>query len=174
VGLGSTGEAIAVRARALGLRVIAVRRHPRPGPGPADEQWGPERLGELLALADFVVLAPPLTPETHGLIGREALERMKSGATLVNLGRGGLVDEEALIEFLRAGRIAGAALDVFQDEPLPASSPLWSMPQVILTPHVSGLGPRYWERAVDLFARNLRAWESGQPLVNVVDKLAGY
>ncbi len=174
VGLGSVGEAIAVRARALGLRVIAVRRHPRPDPEPADEQWGPERLGELLARSDFVVLADPLTPETRGLIGREALARMKPGATLVNLGRGGLVDEEALIESLRGGRIAGAALDVFRDEPLPASSPLWEMPQVIVTPHVSGLGPRYWERAVDLFARNLRAWRSGEPLVNVVDKQAGY
>ena len=174
VGLGSVGEAIAVRARALGLCVIAVRRHPRPDPGPADEQWGPERLGELLSLADFVVLAVPLTADTRGLIGRDALGRMRPGAVLVNLGRGGLVDEEALIECLRAGRIGGAALDVFREEPLPAESPLWEMPQVIVTPHVSGLGPRYWERAVDLFARNLHAWRAGEPLINVVDKRAGY
>ena len=174
VGLGSVGEAIAVRARALGLGVIAVRRHPRPDPGPADEQWGPERLPELLSRADFVVLAAPLTAATRGLIGRDAFGRMKPGAVLVNLGRGGLVDEEGLIEALREGRIAGAALDVFRDEPLPAESPLWEMPQVIVTPHVSGLGPRYWERAVDLFARNLRAWQAGERLVNVVDKRAGY
>ena len=174
VGLGSVGEAIAVRARALGLRVLAVRKHPRPGAGPADEQWGPERLPDLPARADFVVLAPPLTAETRGLIGREQLARMKPEAVLVNLGRGKLVDEDALIEALRDGRIAGAALDVFRDEPLPAASPLWEMPQVIVTPHVSGLGPRYWERAMDLFARNLHAWRAGEPLVNVVDKRAGY
>jgi len=174
VGLGSVGAAIALRARALGLRVVAVRRNPKPDPGPADEQWGPERLPDLLARADFVVLAAPLTAETRGLIGREQLARMKPGAFLVNLGRGKLVDEDALVECLREGRIAGAALDVFRAEPLPAASPLWDMPHVIVTPHVSGLGPRYWERSVDLFARNLRAFSAGEPLVNVVDKRAGY
>jgi phosphoglycerate dehydrogenase-like enzyme len=174
VGLGNVGEEVAVRARAMGVRVVAVRRHPRPEAGPADEQWGPERLPELLGRADFVVLAAPLTAETRGLIGRDALARMKEGTVVVNLGRGGLVDEDALIESLRAGRIAGAALDVFREEPLPPASPLWDMPQVIVTPHVSGLGPRYWERAMDLFARNLHAWRAGEPLVNVVDKRAGY
>jgi phosphoglycerate dehydrogenase-like enzyme len=174
LGLGSVGEAIAVRARALGLRVIAVRRNPRPDPGPADEQWGTKRLNDLLAIADFLVLAAPLTAETRGIIGRDALARMKPDAILVNLGRGKLTDEDALIESLRAGRIAGAALDVFREEPLPAGSPLWEMPQVIVTPHISGLGPRYWERAADLFAMNLRAWQTGEPLINVVDKRAGY
>jgi len=174
VGFGSAGEEIARRARALGMRVIAVRRRPQHEPAPADEQWGPERLPDLLARADFLVLATALTAGTRGLIGREQLARMKPEVILVNLGRGGLVDEEALIESLREGRIAGAALDVFRDEPLPESSPLWEMPQVIVTPHISGLGPRYWERAVDLFARNLRAWRAGEPLINVVDKRAGY
>jgi len=93
---------------------------------------------------------------------------------LVNLGRGALVDEAALIESLAEGRLAGAALDVFQEEPLPEASPLWSMPQVILTPHVSGLGPRFWERTCELFAANLRRWLAGEPLENVVDKTAGY
>jgi phosphoglycerate dehydrogenase-like enzyme len=174
VGLGKVGEAIAARARALGLRVIAVRRHPRPEPAPADEQWGPDRLSDLLAIADFLVLVVPLTAGTRGLIGREQLARMKSSAILINLGRGKLVDEEALLEVLGAGRIGGAALDVFGEEPLPAESPLWGMPHVIVTPHVSGIGPRYWERAMDLFARNLRAFRAGEPLVNVVDKRAGY
>ncbi len=174
VGLGNVGGAIAVRARALGLEVIAVRRHPARPPEPATEQWGPERLPELIARADWLVLTAPLTAETRRLIGRDAIARMKPSAVLVNLGRGALVDEPALIEALEAGRIAGAALDVFDEEPLPEASPLWAMPQVILTPHVSGLGPRYWERAVDLFARNLRAFLARQPLENRVDKRAGY
>lgn len=174
VGLGSVGSALATRARALGLEVIAVRRHPAPDPAPADAQWGPERLGELIERADWLVLAAPLTGATRGLIGAAELSRMKSSAVLINLGRGALVDECALIEALRAGRIAGAALDVFEHEPLSASSPLWEMPQVIVTPHVSGLGPRYWERAVDMFARNLSAFTRGEPLENVVDKRAGY
>jgi phosphoglycerate dehydrogenase-like enzyme len=137
-------------------------------------QWPPERLPELLERSDWVVLAAPLTPETRGRIDRTALSRMRAHAVLINLGRGGLVDEEALIEALAAGRIGGAALDVFAEEPLPESSPLWSMPQVIVTPHVSGFGPRYWERSIDLVRRNLRAYLAGAPLENLVDKRAGY
>jgi phosphoglycerate dehydrogenase-like enzyme len=174
LGFGAVGQAIAVRARALGVRVIAVRRNPAPDPAPADAQWGPDRLPELLAVADWIVLAAALTPETHGVIGREALARMKPGAMLVNLGRGALVDEGALVDALASGRLAGAALDVFHDEPLPPGSPFWSMPQVIVTPHVSGLGPRYWERAMETFVFNLRAFREGRPLRNVVDKRAGY
>jgi phosphoglycerate dehydrogenase-like enzyme len=120
------------------------------------------------------VLAAPTTAATRGLMGREALARMRPHAVLINLGRGALVDEPALIEALAAGAFAGAALDVFGEEPLPASSPLWAMPQVIVTPHVSGVGPRFWERTCDLFARNLHRWVAGEPLENVVDKRAGY
>jgi phosphoglycerate dehydrogenase-like enzyme len=156
------------------MRVIAVRRHPEAEPAPADEQWGTERLGELLESSDWLVLAAPLTPETRGLIGRAELARMRSSAVLVNLGRGPLIDEPALAEALAAGSIAGAALDVFEHEPLPHGSPFWSMPQVILTPHISGLGPRYWERVVQLFRENLVRFIAGEPLVNVVDKQAGY
>jgi D-2-hydroxyacid dehydrogenase (NADP+) len=174
VGLGAVGSAIAVRARALGLTVLAVRRHPAADPAPAHEQWGVERLPELLERSDWVVLAAPLTAATHGLIGPGEIARMKRDAVLVNLGRGRLVDQAALTEALVAGRIAGAALDVFEREPLPADSPLWTLPQVIVTPHISGLGSRLWERAVELFARNLRAFVAGEPLVNVVDKRAGY
>lgn len=174
VGLGAVGSAIAVRARALGLRVLAVRRHPAADPAPADEQWGPDGLSRLLAAADWVVLATALTAETRRLIGANELERMRPGAVLVNLGRGSLVDETALVAALARGRIAGAALDVFEEEPLPAESPLWSMPHVIVTPHVSGVGPRYWERALELFADNLERFLGGRPLMNVVDKRAGY
>jgi phosphoglycerate dehydrogenase-like enzyme len=174
VGLGAIGSALAVRARALGIEVIAVRRHPKPDPAPADAQWGTDRLSELLERADWLVLAAPLTTETRGFIGASELGRMKPSAVLINLGRGALVDEAALIEALAQGRIAGAGLDVFEQEPLPETSPLWSMPNVILTPHVSGFGPRYWERAIDLFRRNLGAYLAGRPLENVVDKRAGY
>jgi phosphoglycerate dehydrogenase-like enzyme len=174
VGFGAVGRAVAERARALGMRVLAVRRHPAEHPAPADAQWGPERLPELLDRADWLVLAAPLTPATRGVIGRDQIARLRPHAILVNLGRGALVDERALVEALTAGRIAGAALDVFEEEPLSRDSPLWGMPQVIVTPHVSGFGPRFWERTCELFARNLRRWLAGEPLDNVVDKRAGY
>ncbi len=141
VGFGSVGTAVGVRARALGLTVIALRRHPAPDPAPAHEQWGVERLPDLLARADWLVLAAPHTAETRGLIGRAELARMKPGAILINLGRGALVDQAALLEALEHGRIAGAALDVFEHEPLDTESRLWRLPQVIVTPHISGLGP---------------------------------
>jgi phosphoglycerate dehydrogenase-like enzyme len=174
LGLGRVGAAVAERARALGLRVIAVRRRPASPPEPAHEQWPAERLDEALALADWVVLAAPLTDQTRHGIGREQLARMKPDAVLINLGRGALLDEPALIEALERGALGGAGLDVTAEEPLPDASPLWRMPQVILTPHVSGLAPRLWERAVDQFARNLSAYLAGRPLENVVDKRAGY
>jgi len=174
IGFGQIGRAIATKARALGARVLAVRRHPGADPAPADEQWGRDRQPELLERCDWVVLAPPLTAETRGMIGARELARMRPGAVLVNLGRGPLVDEPALIAALEEGRLGGAALDVFDEEPLPPESRLWGMPQVILTPHVSGLGARLWDRSIELFARNLEAFRSGQPLENVVDKRAGY
>ena len=174
VGLGAIGSAIAVRARALGMKVIALRRRPAGTPAPADEQWPVARLHELLPLVDWLVLVPPLTPETKGMIGREQLSLMRPGARLMNLGRGALVDEHALIQALAGGRLAGAALDVFEQEPLPRTSPLWDMPEVILTPHTSGLGPRYWERALEQFTGNLRRFLADEPLENLVDKRAGY
>ncbi len=174
VGLGAVGSALAERAAALGMHVIAVRPHPAPDPRPAHEQWGLGRLSELLERADWVALAAPHTDATRGLIGAAELARMRPGAVLVNLGRGALVDEPALVAALRAGRIAGAALDVVRGEPLATDSPLWDLPNVILTPHVSGLGPLYWERAVEQFAGNLERFLAGRPLLNVVDKRAGY
>jgi phosphoglycerate dehydrogenase-like enzyme len=174
IGPGAVGRAIAGRARALGMRVIAVRRHPDRTAPELDAAWGIERLPELLEQSDWVVIAAPLTPETRGMIGAPEIARLRRSAVLVNLGRGALVDEGALTQALERGEIAGAALDVFEREPLPESSPLWSMPQVIVTPHVSGFGPRYWSRGIDLFGENLKRWIQGEPLQNVVDKSAGY
>lgn len=174
IGLGKVGSAIAARAKALGMRVLAVRRNPVSPPDPADEQWPLARLHDLLAASDWVVGIVPQTPETNGLLGAAEFARMRSHARFLNLGRGALVDEAALVEAIRAGQIAGAGLDVFQDEPLPAASPLWDMPEVILTPHTSGIGPDYWERALDQFRENLVRFQAGEPLMNVVDKRAGY
>ncbi len=174
VGMGAIGSAIAQRARAFGMKVLAVRRRPSRDPGPADTQWGPERIGDLCGQSDFVVLCAPLTPETRGMLDADAIARMRPDTFVISLGRGAVIDETALIDALRQGRIAGAGLDVFVEEPLPATSPLWTMPQVIVTPHVSGFGPRLWERAMEMFARNLRAFLDGRPMENVVDKVAGY
>lgn len=174
VGFGAVGTALATRARSLGMRVLVVRRRPADPPAPADAQWGPERLGELLERSDWVVLAAASTAETRHVIGAGELARMKPGAVLINLARGALVHEPALVEAIESGRIAGAGLDVFEHEPLPESSRLWTMPQVIVTPHTSGIGPRFWERTCELFARNLRRFRAGEPLENVVDKRAGY
>lgn len=174
VGFGTIGRAVAERARALDMEVIAVRQRPDPDPTPAHAQWPADRLLELLERAEWLVLAPALTARTRGLIGAAELARLRPGAVLINLGRGPLVDEPALIEALERGTLAGAALDVFDREPLPADHPLWRFPQVILTPHVSGLGERLWERGMDLFARNLIAFRAGRPLENLVDKRAGY
>ena len=134
----------------------------------------PERLPQLLSTSDIVVLSAPLTAETSGLIGREALSKMKRGALLVNIARGQLLDEAAVVEALEDGRLGGAALDVFAAEPLDRASRFWDLPNVIVTPHVSGAMGDYWTPLVDLFAENLRRFESGKPLLNVVDKRAGY
>lgn len=174
LGMGAVGGAIASRARALGMTVRAIVRNPRPDPAPAHELWPGSRLPELASISDWLVLAAPLTPATTGILGREVIARIPGHALLVNLGRGGLVDEPALIEALERRTLGGAALDVFAKEPLPAESPLWNLPHVILTPHVSGLGPHYWERATTMFADNLRAFLAGRPLTNVVDKREGY
>ena len=126
------------------------------------------------AECDFVVISLPLTPETKGLIGEDELQAMKPNAYLVNISRGGIVDEPALIKALQEGWIAGAGLDVFQKEPLPPDSPLYDLDNVILSPHVAGFSPHYDERASDLFAENLRRYLVGEDLLNLVDKEAGY
>lgn len=174
VGFGHIGHEIAVRAKSFGMRVLAVRRRPSDAPAPADAQWGMEQLDDLLGMSDWIVICAAHTPETDRLLTAERLAGLKPGATLVNIARGAIVDEAALIEALREKRIAAAALDVMEQEPLPPESPLWTMPNVIVTSHVSGLGPRYWERSVEMFGDNLRRYVAGEPLENVVNKRAGY
>jgi phosphoglycerate dehydrogenase-like enzyme len=195
VGYGSLGRAVASLAGAFGARVIALRRHAEAGAGdggPADRPAlddedasfpfaprvdrvvGPDGLHGLLADSDFVVLAAPLTAETAGMIDEPALAAMKHDAWLINVARGRLVDDRALVQALRDGRIGGAALDTFRDEPLPTSSPYWELSNVILTPHTAWSSTRVLDRSIELFCDNLERYRQGQPLRNVVDATAGY
>jgi D-2-hydroxyacid dehydrogenase (NADP+) len=186
VGLGAIGTEVARLAAPFGLRVSAIRRQAnRPGPtgGGAvdagegvdvDELLPPDCLPDLLAKSDIVLLAAPLTPETRNLIGAREVAQMKHGAFLINVGRGKLVVDEAIVEGLRSGQLGGAALDVFTHEPLGPESPYWDLPNVIITPHTSGAMQDYWTPLVALFSDNLRRFEQGRPLLNVVDKTLGY
>lgn len=175
VGLGAIGARLAQIAGAFGMRVIATRRDPRAERPPEVAEVMPaSALTRLLGESDVVVLAAPLTEETRELIGAAELASMRPSAWLINVARGKLVREADLVEALNAGRLAGAALDVFQREPLAADSPLWTLPNVIVTPHVAGFRDDYWEAAVELFGENLRRYRAGWPLLNVVDKQAGY
>jgi D-2-hydroxyacid dehydrogenase (NADP+) len=182
VGLGSIGMEIVKLAAPFGIRISGIRRR---GTGDFSETnearkttrphvLSPEHLPELLSTSDVVVLAVPHTPETKQLIGRAEIDRMTRGAFLINIARGKLIDDSAVADALRDGRLGGAALDVFTREPLEASSPYWDLPNVIVTPHTSGAMQDYWTPLVALFGENLRRFEKGEPLVNVVDKIAGY
>ena len=175
VGLGSIGLEVAKIAAAFGMRVSGIRRRGgQPPPAGVDEVLLPDRLPDLLAGSDVVVLSVPQTPETRQMIGPRELGFVKRGAFLVNIARGKLVDDSAVIEALRDGRLGGAALDVFTREPLDADSPYWDLPNVIVTPHTSGAMRDYWTPLLALFSENLRRFERGEHLVNVVDKIAGY
>ncbi len=171
VGMGSIGRAVAERARALGARVLGQRRSARAGgdPGPADELFGPEGLHEMLALCDAVVVAAPETPETFHLIDAAALAAMKPGTMLVNVARGSLVDEAALVAALTTGHVAAAALDVFEQEPLPPESPLWDLPNVYVSAHSSVSVDRYLDDVFDLFVDNAARYLRGEELRNRVD-----
>jgi D-2-hydroxyacid dehydrogenase (NADP+) len=175
VGLGSIGREIARRAAALGMRVLAVREHPeRGGAEGVQAVYGPAQPADLLAASDYVVLAAPVTASTERLMDRERLAQMRPTACLVNVGRGVLVDEAALAEALREKKIAAAALDVLEKEPLPADSPLWDMENVLITPHTGSVTPRLWERQYALISENVRRFLSGERLLGVVDKKKGY
>ena len=174
VGLGSIGQRTARLASALDMRVLGVRRHPRIDAPFVEAVHGPDALLGLLPEADFLVLAVPHTHETHGMIGEPEFRAMKPTAYLVNIGRGGTVQEPALIRALEEGWIAGAGLDVFETEPLPDDSPLWAMHNVLVTGHYSGHTPHYQVRALDIVLDNLQRYNAGEPMRNVVDKRLGY
>jgi phosphoglycerate dehydrogenase-like enzyme len=175
IGTGTIGEAIARRAKAFGMRVLGMRRNPSRGvPAGFDEVLGPAEKNRLLASADIVVMAAPFTPATERLIDRAAIETMKRAAIVVNVSRGQLIDEVELARALDSGRLGGAALDVFQIEPLPQNSPLWAMPNVIVTPHNSGFRTGHFDAVIDLFSENLMRYERRVDLLNVVDVQAGY
>jgi phosphoglycerate dehydrogenase-like enzyme len=175
VGLGAIGSGVARAMAALGAEVRAIRRRPTL-PVPDGVAWvgGPDELSDLLRRADVVVLAAPQTGATRGLIGAREMGLMRRDAFLVNVSRGKIVDEGALVQALTDGTIAGAALDVFEHEPLDPASPLWRLPNVIVTPHSSGFRQDYWQAVVDLFTENLRRFERREPLLNVVNLDVGY
>lgn len=187
VGYGSIGRQVARLARGFGMRVLALQRgedHRDHGfffPGVGDPEgtlperyYGSGELGALLGDSDVVVITLPLTPATRGLFDEAAFRAMKPGAYLVNMARGPICDEAALVRALEEGWIAGAALDVFWREPLPPDHRLWRMPNVILSPHISGLTPHYDDRGAQIFEENLRRYLAGEPLYNLVDKTQGY
>ncbi len=177
IGAGKIGTAIAERCRAMGMRVIGVRRgRPEDGAdaGPFERLVGRDGLAETLAASDYVVLCAPRTPETVGMIGVKEFAAMKEGARFINVARGDLVDEEALIAALESGRVGGAFLDVFATEPLPDESPLWDMENVLITGHSGAGSADRDERVVDIFLENLGRYLGGQPLVNVYDHERGY
>ncbi len=173
VGLGSIGSAVAVRARALGARVLGLRRNPSPA-DPVDGSYTPDRLHEMLALCDFVALCLPSTVDTSRLIDAAALAALPAHAFIVNIGRGSAIDTDALVDALRAGTIGGAGLDVTDPEPLPDGHPLWNMDNVLITPHTSGGSPGDEDRIHKLFLENLSRYQDGRPLLNRVDPAAGY
>lgn len=174
VGLGGIGREVARRCRAFGMRVLATRGHPENPDPDADRVYAADALADILPLADWLIVSAPATPETRHIVGAAELAALPPGARLVNIARGSLVDERALIAALREGRLAGAALDVFETEPLPTESPLWGMPNVIISPHNAGASPRSLQRTLDLFLENLHRFLAGEPLKNVVDMDRGY
>ncbi|MEJ7839704.1 MAG: D-2-hydroxyacid dehydrogenase [Thermomicrobiales bacterium] len=174
IGFGSLGRGIAQRAQAFEMNLLAVDVQAVSGQPFLDEVWPVSRLDDLIEQSDVVVVAAPLTAETRYLLNAEKLAKMKSDAYLVVVSRGGIVDETALLELLKAGKIAGAALDVVEQEPLPADSPLWDAPRFVLTPHLAGASAPKERRVVEIFKENLGRYQRGEALLNVVDKSRGF
>jgi phosphoglycerate dehydrogenase-like enzyme len=174
VGLGAIGREIARRAAAFGMRIVAVDLHPHDQPAEVSELWPIEQLPQLLATSDFVVIAAPHTPETEQMFRAAQFAQMKRSAWLINIGRGAIVNLADLVAALQSQTIAGAALDVYETEPLPPEHPLWGFENVILTPHVAGYSPRIAERHLGVLLYNIRRFVAGEPLMNVVDKRAWF
>jgi D-3-phosphoglycerate dehydrogenase len=174
VGFGGNGRRLAEVLPVFKTRIVATDVFAVDKPPCVEALWPADRLDDLLAMSDIVVLAAPLLPSTRGMIDARAFARMKPGALLVNVARGALVVESALVEALRSGRLAGAGLDVTEAEPLPPESPLWEMPNAIITPHVGGQSATRIDDMTNFFCENLARWQSGRPLVNMVDKLLGF
>ncbi len=174
VGYGAIGRAIAERARPFGIRILAMRRTPGDPDPLVDRTFAPAQLNEMLAECDYVVVTAPLTAETRGLIGAPQIAAMKSTAVLINVGRGAVIEEDALVAALDSGRLRGAALDVFTVEPLPAGHAFYRMENVLLSPHTADRSPESRTRAVDFFLKNFERFRIGERLENIVNKHAGY
>ena len=174
VGLGGIGYGVAQRAAPHGLRIIAIDPRRQDKPPEVAELWRPDRLDDLLSQADFVAVCAPETPETRGLFDAAKFARMQPTAYFINVGRGRVVQLDPLVAALQQQQIAGAALDVFEQEPLPADHPLWGMDNVIITPHMAGRAAHEEDRRLDVLAENIKRFVAGQPLHNVVDKAGGY
>ncbi|MEM0922595.1 MAG: D-2-hydroxyacid dehydrogenase, partial [Pseudomonadota bacterium] len=173
LGLGHTGQAIARLGRAFGMHVIGTRARPEPMEA-VDEVHAPGALPDLIARADFIAVSVPLIPATRGLLDADAFAAVKPGVILADVSRGAVIDQSALLNALRDGRIAGAALDVFETEPLPPDNPLWSEPHVLISPHCSSVYAGWEEASFEFFLANLARWCSGEPLLNQVDPARGY
>jgi phosphoglycerate dehydrogenase-like enzyme len=176
IGTGGIGTELALRLSALGVRCTGIRRRPELGvPDGFAQVFGPNALDGCLAKADLLIVTAPATAATRGLVTRERLDHLPHGAIVVNVARGSLLDERALVDGLRAGRLGGAVLDVFEREPLPRESEVWTAPRLLLTPHVSAVSPTgFWRRELELLTDNWARFADGRPLRNVVDKRAGY
>lgn len=174
-GLGDIGRAIARKASAFGLKVLAVNKTPvDPPPRGVDEVWGVERIDDLMKLSDWFVVTVPLTKNTYGVIDKRRIKFLKSDSRIIVISRGGIVNEDDLIEALSSKSIAGAGLDSTIMEPLPSDSPLWDMSNVIISPHISALTPEMWQGRKDIFKENLSRFINGEPFTYVCDKKAGY
>jgi phosphoglycerate dehydrogenase-like enzyme len=177
VGYGDIGRAVATRVRPMGMRVLAMKRHGAPvyNVDPlVSHVYTPDRLLEMLPLCDYVVISTPLTAETKGMIGEAAFSRMRPDAVVINLGRGPVIDEGAMVQALSENRIKGAALDVFDREPLPDGHPLYSLQNVLLSPHCADHTPDWMDRAMQFFLDQFDRFIKGEPLMNIVDKKLGY
>jgi D-2-hydroxyacid dehydrogenase (NADP+) len=173
LGMGTIGRAVAERAKQFGMRVIGTQREPKPC-SHADEVLPPEQIKRAVQQADYLVVILPKTPQTLHLLDAKVLADLRKDAILINMARGGVVDETAVANMLKEGRLRGAALDVFAEEPLPESSDLWKLPNLIITPHVAGLVPDYLDRVLEIFIDNMKRLEDGQPLINEIDRARGY